>query len=268
MSTIYIAEPGGEQTAYSEERALKLWSQESISRKAVYWKEGMPDWRPITDLYENQVKDASGLTRFLKVMLWLSTVVAAFGVLAQAASLATGNAGKTSSENFRALGALSGVLTLLAFFATAVPFLMWIHRANRNARALGAQGMRFTPGWSVGWFFVPLLSLWKPYQAVKEIWQASHNPYSWDRQDMAPAVGRWWGLWLVSNLLGQLTIRLSLHAEASSALFSSTVLGLLTAATNVALCLAAVRLVSAIYLKQGEWMQKLAAPKAQEFEWA
>src|SRR5437899_2898499 len=105
MSTIYIVEPGGEQTAYSEERAFKLWCQEGISRKAFYWKDGMPDWRPITDLYENQVKDATALTKFLKVMLWLSMAVAAFGVLADAASLATGNSGRNNLESLRALGA-------------------------------------------------------------------------------------------------------------------------------------------------------------------
>jgi hypothetical protein len=268
MSTIYIAEPGGEQTGYSEERAWKLWGQDSISRKAVYWREGMADWRPITELYENEVKDATTLTRFLKLMLWLSMGVAVLGVLADAASLAGGSGGKSDSEGLRLLGAISGVLTLLAFIATSVPFLMWVHRANRNARALGAHGMRFSPGWSVGWYFVPLLSLWKPYQVMKELWQASHNPHSWAAQDMAPSVGRWWGLWLLSNFLGQMTLRFSLRTESSPAFVSSTVFGLLTDAVNVALCLAAVRLVSAIYRKQGEWMQKLAAPKAQAFEWA
>ena len=31
--------------------------------------------------------------------------------------------------------------------------LVWIHRANHNARQLGAADMRFTPGWAVGWYF-------------------------------------------------------------------------------------------------------------------
>ena len=34
----------------------------------------------------------------------------------------------------------------------------------------------FTPGWSVGWFFVPIMNPWKPFQAMREIWQASAEP--------------------------------------------------------------------------------------------
>jgi len=59
---------------------------------------------------------------------------------------------------------------------TSILFLMWIYRANSNARQLGAQGMKFSPGWSVGFYFIPILWFWKPYQAMKEIWQASKAP--------------------------------------------------------------------------------------------
>ncbi len=262
MSTIYIVEPGGQQATYAEERAWMLYNQEGISRKALYWKEGMADWQSISALFDNQLKDATTLTRFLKVMLWLSMGVAALGVLTEAASLIPGNAASTGLDGWRLLAAISALLTLLAFIATSVPFLMWIHRANRNARALGAQDMRFTPGWSVGWFFVPLLSLWKPYQAMKEIWQASQDPHTWQEQEVGPIVGRWWTLWLLSNFLGQMTLWLSLGAESSQALVSSTVLGLLADVANVALCVVAVRLVTAIYLKQGEWVHSAAAARA------
>ena len=49
------------------------------------------------------------------------------------------------------------------------------HRANYNARQLGAADMRFTPGWAVGWHFIPIAWFWKPYQAMTEIWRASVN---------------------------------------------------------------------------------------------
>jgi hypothetical protein len=57
---------------------------------------------------------------------------------------------------------------LAVFIITGIVFLKWIHAANRNARAMGAQGLRFSPGWALGYYFVPVLSLWKPYQAMKE----------------------------------------------------------------------------------------------------
>jgi len=70
--------------------------------------------------------------------------------------------------------------------------LMWIYRANANARLPGAQDMKFTPGWSVGWFFIPFAMLFKPFQAMKEIWRASANPQDWQSQPVSVLVGWWW----------------------------------------------------------------------------
>ena len=49
-------------------------------------------------------------------------------------------------------------------------FLCWLYRAACNARALGARGMQVSPAWAVSGFFVPIIHLFLPYQAVKEIW--------------------------------------------------------------------------------------------------
>lgn len=79
---------------------------------------------------------------------------------------------------------------------TMILVLVWIHRANYNARQLGATGLKMSPGWAVGWYFVPIACFWKPYQAMKEIWQASVNPKHWWRQAGSPLLGWWWALWL------------------------------------------------------------------------
>lgn len=57
--------------------------------------------------------------------------------------------------------------------------------------------MGFTPGWAVGWYFVPIAWFWKPYQAMREIWQASVNPTSWREQPVTAALHWWWTLWIV-----------------------------------------------------------------------
>lgn len=65
------------------------------------------------------------------------------------------------------------------FIVSGFLILKWIYQANQNVRFLGAKNMEFTPGWSIGFYFIPILALWKPYQAMKEIWKASHNPQNW-----------------------------------------------------------------------------------------
>jgi len=279
MSTIYIAEPGGQQATYLEEQARALWSGGGISPQALYWKEGMPDWRPAAEFFAGPglmagraaasyaparaprgfAKEPTTLTGFLKVMLWITLGLSSTGVLLAILSLATGNAAQALEDELTATDvaeALLGLAQLAVFIVTGVVFLMWIHRANRNARALGAEGMTFTPGWSVGWYFVPILCLWKPYQAMKEIWQASQNPRAWTTQEVSPIVSRWWALWLLSNFLGQLALRLAFRAETPSALMNSEIVSLLSDLVDIPLCLAAIQLVTGIYRMQCEQAQR------------
>src|SRR5258706_3196968 len=209
----------------------------------------MREWRPAAEFFPPQTisvgspplvptatrahgfaKDPARLTGFLKVMLWISVGFAVADAVVTAISLATGNAAKPPDENLNlkdVAEALLALARLFAFILTGIVFLMWIHRANFNARALGAQGMHFTPAWSVGWYFIPFMNLWKPYQAMKEIWQARQNPQSWSTEDIAPIISNWWGLWLITNFLGQLSFRLYLRADTASTRISAAGVDLL-----------------------------------------
>ena len=92
-----------------------------------------------------------------------------------------------------------------------VLLLVWTHRANHNARALGASGLRFTPRAAVAWYFVPIAWFWKPYQAMREIWNASARPADWKNRQGSALLGWWWGLWLLASwgwlLAQEVTIR-------------------------------------------------------------
>jgi hypothetical protein len=99
--------------------------------------------------------------------------------------------------------AAAGLGLVVSVIGAVVFFLMWIHRAHKNLPALGRQGMHFTPGTCVGWFFVPIANLWKPVQAVAEIWRASDPDGQdyWRANASTPWIGVWWGTWLVGNAL-------------------------------------------------------------------
>jgi hypothetical protein len=68
---------------------------------------------------------------------------------------------------------LATSLDLIVFIVTAVMWCVWQHRAHTNAIQLSGGGLRFTPGWAVGWWFIPVANLWKPFQAVRELWIAN-----------------------------------------------------------------------------------------------
>ena len=63
--------------------------------------------------------------------------------------------------------ALLGGIYFLVLIGTGIVFLRWTYLACRNAGYLGASRFNPKPGWAVGWYFVPILCLWRPYQALK-----------------------------------------------------------------------------------------------------
>ncbi len=102
---------------------------------------------------------------------------------------------------------LAGFYSLI-FIITGILVLKWIHRSYSNLPALGAIDIRFTPKWAVGWFFFPILSLFRPFQAVAEIWKASYPEVDsptgteWKANPVSPLLGFWWAAWLAGNFLG------------------------------------------------------------------
>lgn len=140
--------------------------------------------------------------------------------------------------------ALVGGLYAILYLVTAIAFLKWVYRAALNAVGFGAKGMSSTPGWSVGWFFVPIMTLFKPYEAVTEIWQTSLHPRKWRTQPIPNVFKCWWGLWLISNLLGQIIMRFP--AESIEELEGITLLSIFSSLLGIPLCLVVIKMIRMI----------------------
>ena len=102
------------------------------------------------------------------------------------------------------------VITVLVFLVAAVAVCMFMHRSNRNARVLGATQMEHAPGWSVGYWFIPILNLFRPYQAMKELYQSSTSPNGSSWRDVEPSsmLGPWWGCWLIGGMISRAVNRM------------------------------------------------------------
>lgn len=64
-------------------------------------------------------------------------------------------------------------LGLLVEAGMAILFLAWQHRAASAARWLGLPA-RHSPGWGVGFWFIPVANLWCPYQALRDCLPPGH----------------------------------------------------------------------------------------------
>lgn len=162
-------------------------------------------------------------------------------------------------------------LSILFFFVivpTVVLFLMWMHRASRNLRPLGSHGQRFSPGWAVGWWFIPIMFFFRPYQVMAELWRGS-NPDAypdggagWKGGSVSALLGWWWGLWIASGLVGYVGFGLGIDRVFDpDAILSSTVLqwDILSNALAIPAGVLAILVVLRITRRQEEKHKKLMA---------
>ena len=203
-------------------------------------------------------RNSDGLTEWVKRMLYLQILVASISIISNVMEyslLSDFASGAYISEEQAVIDAEAndqrqaflGFLYLGVFFVSGFLILRWIHRANFNARQLGALDMEFTPGWSIGYYFIPILTLWKPYQAMKEIWKASHHPKHWKNENVPSLLGWWWFLWIATNLIGQAIFRLSMRAEEISELQLVNALTIASNAIDIPLAIVLLKIVSVIY---------------------
>jgi hypothetical protein len=95
-----------------------------------------------------------------------------------------------------------------------VLFLIWEYRSFNNLSALKAKNLEFSPGWAVGWWFIPFANLVKPFQAVRELWNESDPDFDEETSFLHTAagtpeiIGFWWAAFLISGFVGRIADKL------------------------------------------------------------
>ena len=118
---------------------------------------------------------------------------------------------------------LVALLTFVAYLSAIVFFISWFRRAYRNLPALGATGLRYRSGWTIGSWFIPIVGLILPKQIANDIWRASDPDERSDlgtlwQGDEVPAVYQWWwGFFVVGSLLGNAAFRAELASARDQA---------------------------------------------------
>jgi len=90
------------------------------------------------------------------------------------------------------------VVQLLVTVVGAVFFIRWFSAAYKNLPSLGAENLRYGPGWAVGSWFVPILNFFRPKEIANDIWRASDpdRPISdrtgWRQAPLTPVLAGWW----------------------------------------------------------------------------
>jgi hypothetical protein len=127
----------------------------------------------------------------------------AFNVAEGAIVIGTFAVGVASSVASESLLTTLTILRIVISVAGFIVFLTWFYRKYKNLYVLGRDQMRFTPGWAVGYWFVPFLNLVRPVQCVYDIW----NGGALDEEPMTGNLlfGVWWAAWIVSGVIAQIS---------------------------------------------------------------
>jgi hypothetical protein len=144
---------------------------------------------------------------------------------------------------------IAAVVNLVALFACIIVVGRWIYRASVNAHAVSSE-MTISPGWAVGWYFVPIANLFKPYQAMREIWMASHFRGNWHDEPTPQLLVGWWALWIVTNILGNISFRLSMRDDSADMFAMTSMIDVVQSVLNVPLCLILIAIMRRIAAAQ------------------
>ncbi len=118
---------------------------------------------------------------------------------------ALNSGGRVSLEEMEtsdALVAAGAGLGALATVFAAVTFLMWLHLAWVNVERRRLEGSRWSASWAVGWWFIPVMNFFRPYQVMSLLWRASQSPEdgpgstAWLARPGTAMLGWWWALYL------------------------------------------------------------------------
>lgn len=89
----------------------------------------------------------------------------------------------------------------MAFLPAAIALTFWTWRAHANLHEDALDELNYSPAWAAMSLWVPILNLYTPKGATRELWNRSHGEDAWFAQQSVDAVNSWWTCYVVGILL-------------------------------------------------------------------
>lgn len=103
--------------------------------------------------------------------------------------------------------ALVGGVYFILILSSFVIIGRWFFVSAKINHLSDVDGLKVTPGWAVGWYFIPFANLVMPYRSLKETYQASFLSEDWQSTKIPYDFPIWWATWLIGNMLDSLLFR-------------------------------------------------------------
>ena len=104
--------------------------------------------------------------------------------------------------------AIVGGLYAIFLFSSFFLIGRWFFVSTKINHLLGIKELNISPGWSVGWYFIPFANLVMPYRSLKETYKASFNSEEWQNNRVPYDFPIWWATYLIGNVISYFSIRM------------------------------------------------------------
>lgn len=103
------------------------------------------------------------------------------------------------------------IIQSIIYLVSMVLFLNWMRRAYGNLKRIG-ENTEYTESMAIWSFVIPFVNLFRPYTIAKEIAEKTNLKLKTVTSDFSSDfnysfVGLWWGLFLLSNILGRFVLK-------------------------------------------------------------
>lgn len=141
-----------------------------------------------------------------------------------------------------------GILYIVAYIISIITFILWFRRAYYNLH-LRVRNLSFSEGWAAGGWFVPILSLFRPYQIMRELYIETKallikKGITFNLNLSTSLLGSWWSFWILNNLIGQFVIRYTQRAESIDELTISTLGSMASHIIGIPLALLTIKVIA------------------------
>jgi hypothetical protein len=182
--------------------------------------------------WSDKAKPLTGAHARLRIGLFAYIAVAVFNIIVIGSMMYMFSALQDPSQAEAPSEAVIMIANIVGFGGIYLPFaligvtvvciilyLLFVYRATKNLQVSNARGISVSPGWAVGWSFIPLANLGMIPSIMRQIWTASTDP---SRGAASPPVITivWWATWLGGGAIGRVSDGLT-PKDAEAASFSA-----------------------------------------------
>lgn len=129
------------------------------------------------------------------------------------------------------LVSLLSLAMMLSIVPLTIALMLWLHRARANLADFGLTDLAYSPGWTIGSFFVPIVNLAVPFRSMRELYNRSHGEDVYQSLATVPDVSSWWTSFVTGATIQLGLLFMSLVSVFTNAYFTTPPLA--NAAMNI-----------------------------------